>query len=122
MDCLDHDNNPMKCFPRIKKVAKKLPVFLDKEEVGKMLNVHRTDTVIGIRDKAIVTLLYGTGIRASECSMMKEVDVDLVNFTIKVVGKGGGERVLPLNEKVADALKRYRMVRGIIKPTVPFFK
>jgi site-specific recombinase XerD len=122
MEYLDHDQNPMRGFPRIKAQARKLPAFLSKDEVGKMINIHRTNTVIGIRDRAIVVLLYGTGIRASECATMKECDVDLNNMTIRVVGKGGGERVLPLNPEVAKALRMYRMVRGPIKESDCFFR
>ena len=55
----------------------------------------RTDTEMGIRDRAIIILLYATGIRASECAGLKEKDVDLDGRTVRVIGKGGHERTVP---------------------------
>jgi integrase/recombinase XerD len=122
MGHLDPDRNPMAHFPKIKAAPTKLPVFLSEDEVRQLLAQPRPSTVLGLRDRAMLTLLYGTGIRATECSTLKEADVDLLDNTIRVVGKGGHERVVPLNPEVARTLQRYRTVRGTVMPTTPFFR
>jgi len=121
MDYLDPDANPMAHFPKIKSTPRKLPVTLSEDEVHALLEAPPTDTILGLRDRAILTLLYGTGIRASECATLTVGNVDFGNATVRVVGKGGHERVVPLNDAVVDALRRYERVRGVIGPTGPFF-
>jgi len=75
-----------------------------------------------VRDHALIALVYGTGIRASECSGMNEEDVDLDGKTIRVTGKGGHERVVPLNDAVVLALRRYCLERRVIKKEEGFFQ
>lgn len=122
MGQLDPDHNPLAHFPKIKAARTKLPVFFSEEEVGQLLAQPRSDTVLGLRDRALLTLLYGTGIRASECATATEADVDLEDNTIRVVGKGGRERVVPLNAEVARALRQYRTARGRLTPRASFFQ
>ena len=119
---LEADRNPVAHFPKIKAAPTKLPVFLSEEETKKLLARPRPDTVLGLRDRAILTLLYGTGIRASECAGLREADVDLEDDLVRVVGKGGRERAVPLNPEVARALQQYRAVRGRATPASPFFR
>lgn len=115
-------DNPLAHFPRIKAGARKLPVVLSAKEVKRLLTRPPSDTVLGLRDRALLVLLYGTGIRASECAGLAEEDVDLDELTIRVCGKGGHERVIPLNREVASALRVYRAARGVVPPTEPFFR
>jgi site-specific recombinase XerD len=122
MGHLAHGANPMAQFPRLKPPSRKLPVVLSNEEVEKLLASPPSDTVLGVRDRAILTLLYGTGIRASECAGLKEEDVDLDQRLIRVQGKGGHERSVPLNVKVMQSLQTYRHCRGVISPGEPFFQ
>lgn len=122
MGHLPYAGNPMNQFPRLKPPSRKLPVVLSSEEVEKLLSAPPTDTVLGIRDRAILTLLYGTGIRASECAGLREEDVDLDEGLVKVKGKGGHERSVPLNIRVKQCLQSYRSSRGLIGPTAPFFQ
>ena len=119
---LEPDANPMAHFPKIKAAPSKLPTFLSEEETRALLAQPRPDTVLGIRDRALLTLLYGTGIRATECASLKEEDVNLADLTVRVLGKGGHERVLPLNPAVARVLRQYREVRGKAMPATPFFR
>ena len=114
--------NPMANFPKIKAAAKKLPVFLNEDEVRMLLATPRTDTVLGLRDRALLTLLYATGIRASECAGMTEGDVNLGDQTIRVIGKGGNERTIPLNIGVVGVLAQYRQVRGPLSRRDSFFR
>ena len=122
MDHMEPRSNPMAHFPRIKAAPRKLPVFLNEEEVRALLAAPRTDTVLGLRDRAILTLLYATGIRATECAILIEANVNLPDRTIRVFGKGGRERVLPLNEQVVRVLAQYRQARGPVAKHEMFFR
>jgi site-specific recombinase XerD len=84
--------------------------------------VPQTDTVLGVRDKALLTLLYGTGIRASECAGLAEKDINWEEGLIRVTGKGGHERTVPLNEEVLHVMRQYRLARGGATPQEPFFR
>ena len=122
MGYLEPAANPLAGFPSIKAVPRKLPVALSSEQVGKLLAEPRSDTVIGLRDRALLALLYGTGIRASECASLRCGHVDLAELTITVRGKGGHERVIPLNPELAEVLRTYAEARGSVVPTAPFFR
>lgn len=122
MGHLEARQNPMAYFPKIKPAARKLPVTLDREEIGKLLDQPRGDTVLGLRDRALLTLLYGTGIRASECAGLAEKDINWEESTIRVTGKGGHERTIPMNQEVVHVMRQYRLARGGAKPTEPFFR
>lgn len=114
--------NPMAGFPSIKAVPRKLPVSLAPEQVSRLLGQPKGDTVIGLRDRALLALLYGTGIRASECAGLTCGQVDFVRLTVAVRGKGGHERSVPLNPQLADVLRLYAQARGAALPGAPFFR
>lgn len=122
MGHLEPRQNPMANFPKIKGAPRKLPSTLSREEVGMLLDHPDSDSVLGIRDRALLTLLYGTGIRASECAGLREKDIDWQEKTIRVTGKGGHERTLPLNSEVVHLLRQYRLARGGGKAEEPFFR
>jgi integrase/recombinase XerD len=122
MNHLDPSGNPMRSFPKIKPVPRKLPEVLNLDQIKSLLACPPPDTVLGLRDRAMLNLLYGTGIRASECAGLRERDADLEQRQIRVIGKGGHARTLPLNETVVEALQMYRMVRGPASLESPFFR
>jgi site-specific recombinase XerD len=122
MGHLEPRDNPLTGFPTIKAAPRKLPVILDSDEVGRLLATPRATTVIGVRDRALLALLYGTGIRASECTGLREGHVDLRALTVTVRGKGGDERTVPFNDEVAACLRDYIQVRGVQLPAAPFFR
>jgi site-specific recombinase XerD len=122
MGHLEPNANPLLGFPSIKAVPRKLPVSLGADQVSRLLVHPRTDTVIGLRDRALLSLLYGTGIRATECATLRNGQVDFTSLTITVRGKGGHERTLPLNPQLADVLRVYAHARGPALPTAPFFR
>jgi site-specific recombinase XerD len=122
MGHLEPRDNPLVGFPMVKAAPRKLPVILDTEEVGRLLATPRANTVIGVRDRALISLLYGTGIRASECTGLREGQVDLRALTVTVRGKGGDERTVPFNDEVAARLREYIQVRGAQLPAAPFFR
>ena len=122
MGHLEPRQNPMAHFPKIKGAPRKLPSALSREEVSALLDQPESDTVIGLRDRALLAVLYGTGIRASECSGLRAQDIDWEARTIRVSGKGGHERSVPLNEEVLHVLRQYRLARGGAKDEEPFFR
>ncbi|QOV92114.1 tyrosine-type recombinase/integrase [Humisphaera borealis] len=122
MGHLEPRANPMAQFPRLRPPTRKLPVVLSSEEVQRLLEAPPGDTAIGLRDRAILALLYGTGIRASECAGLNEADVDLSEREIRVRGKGGHERSVPLNSSVVEVLTSYRQQRGEVEPRDRFFQ
>jgi site-specific recombinase XerD len=121
MEHLDPHRNPMVGFPSIKAVARKLPTVLTGEEMDALITQPPRDTVLGIRDRALIAVLYGTGIRVSECAGLRQGSVDLKAMTIAVTGKGGHQRTLPINDATAAALRLYAQVRGSALPSAPFF-
>lgn len=122
MGHLDPRANPLLGFPSTKATPRKLPIVLDGEEVRRLLATPRATTILGVRDRALLALLYGTGIRASECAQLCERHVDLLALTVTVRGKGGDERTVPFNTEVATRLREYVQVRGSHLPAAPFFR
>jgi site-specific recombinase XerD len=122
MGHLEPRQNPMAHFPKIKPAPRKLPSTLTREEVSALLDQPESDTVLGLRDRAVLTLLYGTGIRASECAGLSESAINWPERTIRVCGKGGHERTVPLNDEVLHIMRQYRLARGGAKAHEPFFR
>ncbi len=104
------ENNPLSNIELPKK-TKKLPKVLSKEEINLLLN-YKPNTYIDYRNKAMIELLYASGIRISELINLKIYEIDTENSIIKVFGKGGKERILPIGEfscKILnDYIKNYR--------------
>lgn len=113
---------PVHHFPKMKRGHLKVRDVLSKNEMKKLLKNIPNDTILGIRDKAIIYLLYSTGMRASECEGIKCRDLDIESGVVKVKGKGGDERSIPLVKECVRLLKRYEKVRGQTKSDKPFFR
>jgi integrase/recombinase XerD len=89
-------------------VDKRLPHPLSREEVDRLLaEPARSNTPKGLRDRALLELLYATGMRASEVIELEVDAVDLEAETVRCVGKGNKERILPLYERAREALGEY---------------
>ena len=88
------------------KVTKSLPKYLTEEEVNRLLDVP-ISTIYDFRDKAMLEVLYGTGLRVSELSNLKISNVDFDECVIRVMGKGSKERIVPINDTALSYLKRY---------------
>ena len=80
---------------------------LDTDQVSKLLDFNDDGKHILCRDKAILELFYGSGLRLSELSNLTLNELDLTGHFVKVVGKGEKERVVPLGRKSVEALKRW---------------
>ena len=89
------------------KVQRKLPDFLELSEVESLLSVPDTTTIIGLRDQAILELLYSTGMRVSELLSLDLSDIERQNAVVKVQGKGKKERILPIGKIALAALDDY---------------
>ncbi len=103
------------------RLPKKLPSFLTEEQTFRLLDAPFPDTVLGRRDKAILELIYATGMRVSELGSLDVQDVDLRTRTLRVKGKGRKERLLPFGSKAARALEDYLAVRATIAREGPLF-
>jgi integrase/recombinase XerD len=89
------------------KQEKYLPESMSEAEVDKLLNSPDVTNKIENRDKAMIEMLYATGMRISELVNLKITDVDMKRCVVKVFGKGSKERLVPFGEKALDSLKSY---------------
>lgn len=99
------------------KLPKKLPNYLTIEEVDKLLDL-RLNTPLAYRNKAMLELLYSTGIRITELVELKLNNIDFTDELIRVMGKGSKERIIPLGEEAIKYLKLYvNQYRNLILKT-----
>jgi len=89
------------------KLEKYLPVSMSEIEVEKLLDSPNISIPIEKRDKAMIEMLYATGMRISELTGLKITDIDTNRLVVKVLGKGSKERLIPYGEKAADSLNSY---------------
>lgn len=89
------------------KTWKNIPDVLSKEEVEKLLDAPPRNELSGIRDKAILELMYATGLRVSEVKDLKKANVNLEAGFVKCSGKGGKERIVPLGKYAERAVREY---------------
>lgn len=94
------------------KKPKNLPYFVSESEMDRLLDGAKAID-LSILDKAIIELFYSTGIRLTELINLKEQNVNFQNKTIKVLGKGSKERIIPFGEKANSAMKNYLEIRNI---------
>ena len=94
------------------KLEKKLPSFLNEQAVSKMMDLPDVSTLEGIRDRALLELLYSTGMRLNELINLKLGDIDFHNGTVKVFGKGKKHRIIPVGSKAKESLKVYLKQRS----------
>ncbi len=111
------DDNPAKAVPTPKQ-EKKLPLFLEESEIDELIDL--TDkSPKGLRDKALMELIYSSGIRVSELINLKMQDILFNEQLLRIVGKGGKERIVPYGVRAEEALREYLNVRkSLIKKGV----
>ena len=90
------------------KQDKTLPVYLSVDEMFRLLDSIQTNTLLGLRNRAIFETLYSSGIRVSELSEMNFSDVDFSAAVVQVSGKGNKQRIVPVGQKALAAIKAYR--------------
>jgi len=92
---------------RSPQVPRNLPKFLDRDEMAALLAAPDGNSPLGRRDRALLELLYATGMRVSELTGLNLPDIDLRQRTVRVRGKGGKERLVPFGEHARRALGEY---------------
>ena len=100
-------DNPLDLILTPKQV-KAIPVYLPVDDIFRLLDSIKTDTLAGIRNRAIFETLYSSGIRVSELEGLNVFDVDFSRCLIRVVGKGNKERIVPIGRKAVATIKEYR--------------
>ena len=102
-----------------------LPTFLSLEDVDALLAQPDISTPLGLRDRALIELLYATGMRVSELVGVRAADLHLDEHYLTCIGKGNKERLIPIGEQAADWVERYqaggrpalvRRVKGRVTP------
>ena len=89
------------------KQEKYLPISMSEKEVELLLESPNLNSFIGIRDRAMIEMLYATGMRVSELINLKITDIDHNRLVVKVMGKGSKERLIPYGEVASDYLNAY---------------
>jgi integrase/recombinase XerC len=101
------------------KVPKTLPRFLDVDETFSLMDTPKGDTFRPTRDKAMLELLYSSGLRVSELTSLDVVDLDMKESVVRVKGKGRKERIVPIGSKSMEALQNYLPERISLKKKSP---
>ena len=97
---------------RSPRLPKRLPSFLPKDESKELLDTETGRSVAGVRDRALLELLYATGLRVAECCGLDLDDIDRRLGAVRVMGKGGKERAVPAGDAALEALEAWLLVRG----------
>lgn len=93
------------------RVRRKLPTTFSEAELVSVLDQSRADDFPAVRNRALLEMLYGSGLRISELLGLRPARMDLSRGTLRVFGKGAKERVVPLSRKAAEAMKDYGNAR-----------
>lgn len=110
-DLIDHDPAAMAVAP---KRDQTIPVHLSEPEITRLIETPNTGDPLGRRDRAILELFYASGLRLSELVEVDLEDLNLPARMVRVMGKGGKERILPFNQSAADALRAWIKDRAAI--------
>jgi integrase/recombinase XerD len=89
------------------KTRNSLPTYLRVEEINKLLEAPDLSTPIGLRDRAMIEILYSTGLRVSELLNLRISDVDMRVGCVRCIGKGDKERLVPIGRKAIEAIEQY---------------
>lgn len=102
---VDSDPTMLMDSPKLWRI---LPDYLSLDEVDAMLNVFPANgDALNIRNRAILYLLYASGLRVSELTNLKLENIDFENYLLRVLGKGSKERIVPVAPKVLNMIRRY---------------
>ncbi|MFT4629740.1 MAG: integrase/recombinase XerD [Dinoroseobacter sp.] len=89
------------------KQGRPLPTTLSENQVEQLLGAPNTETILGLRDRAMLEVLYATGLRVSELVNLELLEVNLQVGVVRIIGKGNRERLVPLGEQAIDYLESY---------------
>ena len=110
-ELIDHDPTAMAVAP---KRDQTIPVHLSEPEIARLIETPSTGDPLGRRDRAILELFYASGLRLSELVGIDLEDLNLSGRMVRVMGKGGKERLLPFNQSALTALKAWMKDRAAI--------
>ncbi|AMW98594.1 site-specific tyrosine recombinase XerD [Rummeliibacillus stabekisii] len=102
-----YSNNDPSVHLELPKIEQKLPKILSIEEIDRLLSMSDLSRPQGVRDQAMMELLYATGMRVSECITLNMEDIHLTMGFVRVFGKGGKERIIPLGNSAINACTNY---------------
>ncbi len=100
------------------RLPRRLPRFLSEDQAAVLVGLPRPDGPFGLRDRAILELLYSTGMRVSELVDLDVGDVDLVERTVRVRGKGRKERIVVAGRRAVEAVRAYLDGRKVASPVL----
>jgi integrase/recombinase XerD len=89
------------------KIRSSLPTYLRVEEINKLLEAPNLATPLGQRDRAMLEVLYSTGLRVSELLNLRVSDIDMRIGCVRCIGKGDKERLVPIGRKAIEAVEQY---------------
>ena len=101
---IERDQTDLVTSPRL---DRRLPVAATKREIELLLNVPDVGTEIGLRDRAILEVLYSAGLRVAEICSLNNGDIDFQASELRVVGKGDKERLVPIGRRAIEAVEEY---------------
>lgn len=113
-------NNPAELIATPKK-ENRLPFHLDIDQVTTLVEAPQEDDKHALRDRAILELLYSCGLRVSELTGLAIGDLDLSGGMVRVLGKGGKERIVPVGRRAIEAIRGYLQGRGELGGSGPLF-
>jgi integrase/recombinase XerD len=90
------------------KIGTSLPKYLDHERVGQLIEAPDSNSRTGLRDRAMLDLLYATGLRVSELIKLRVADLDELQGVVRVLGKGGKQRLVPVGKAALAAVEEYK--------------
>jgi integrase/recombinase XerD len=109
-------SNPVAVVDTVTRPALNLPHVLSKTQIAKLLNAPDPQTVRGKRDRALLALMYASGLRVSEVASLRIGDIDWTGGFLRVRGKGSKERLVPVHQNALTALEAYQTTQHIPKP------
>jgi integrase/recombinase XerD len=89
------------------KIRQSLPTYLRKEDIERLLSAPNAATPVGLRDRAMLEVLYSTGLRVSELLNLRLSDIDIRMGCVRCIGKGDKERLVPIGRKAIAAVEAY---------------
>jgi integrase/recombinase XerD len=116
------DSNPAR-LQEAPRLPRRLPGALSMNEVERLLSQPDPSTPTGLRDRAMLEILYATGLRVSELIHLKVFDINMEAGFLRTLGKGSKERLVPVGAKALDTVKEYLLYgrRPLVKGTNPPF-
>ncbi|MGP8154293.1 MAG: tyrosine recombinase XerC [Smithella sp.] len=100
------DNNPAEMIQTLK-IEKHMPAFLSVDEMFELLKTQNDNSVLSLRNRAMLEVFYSSGLRLSELAGLDLIDLDFNQKLVKVRGKGRKERIVPIGEPALKAVKQY---------------